>query len=202
MPSTICPSLSLSRVCSLSSALSFSSSTRRDNTMLPRFLLNLMTLNRWFLPMSASRLRTGRKSTCDPGKKALTPPRIVTDRPPFTRVLIVPSINSSRSQAAEISSQTLRRSAFSLEMMQRPLASSRLSRKTSIWSPTFTVRVPSGPVNSCAGMVPSDLYPISTMMLSGPTLMTFPLTMSPSLTSSRLRDSSKSAAKLSSEVEG
>ena len=48
-------------------------------------------------------------------EKAFTPPRMVTERPPFTRWLMVPSISSSRSQAAEISSHTLRRSAFSLE---------------------------------------------------------------------------------------
>ena len=49
MPSTIWPSFSFSSVCSFSSARSFSSSTRRDSTMLPRFLLNLMTLKRWRL---------------------------------------------------------------------------------------------------------------------------------------------------------
>ena len=45
MPSTIWPSFRFSSVISFSSARSFSSSTRRDSTMLPRFLLNLMTLN-------------------------------------------------------------------------------------------------------------------------------------------------------------
>ena len=40
--------------------------------------------------MYASRLRTGRRSTCEPGKKALTPPRMVTERPPLTRALMVP----------------------------------------------------------------------------------------------------------------
>ena len=45
MPSTIWPSFRFSSVFSFSSARSFSRSTRRDSTMLPRFLLNLMTLN-------------------------------------------------------------------------------------------------------------------------------------------------------------
>ena len=115
MPSTIWPSFSFSSVISFSSARSFSRSTRRDSTMLPRFLLNLMTLNRCCLPMNASRLRTGRRSTCEPGRNAFTPPRMVTERPPFTRALMVPSMSSSRSHAPEISSQTFRRSAFSFE---------------------------------------------------------------------------------------
>ena len=125
--------------------------------MLPRFLLNLMTLKRWLLPMYASRLRTGRRSTCDPGRNAFTPPRMVTDRPPFTRALMVPSISSSRSQAAEISSHTFRRSAFSLDRTHRPSSFSRLSRKTSIWSPTATATLPSLSMNSETWMAPSDL---------------------------------------------
>src|SRR2546430_4664518 len=54
--------------------------------------------------MSLSRLRMGRRSTCDPGRNAFTPPRMVTERPPFTRWLMVPSdrkstrLNSSHSQ--------------------------------------------------------------------------------------------------------
>ena len=138
MPSTIWPSFSFSSVISFSSARSFSRSTRRDSTMLPRFLLNLMTLKRCCLPMNASRLRTGRRSTCEPGRNAFTPPRMVTERPPFTRALMVPSISSSRSHAPEISSQTFSRSAFSFERTQRPSSFSRLSRKTSISSPSLT----------------------------------------------------------------
>ena len=72
------------------------------------------------------------------GRNAFTPPRMVTDRPPFTRALMVPSISSSRSHAPEISSQTLRRSAFSFESTHRPSSFSRLSRKTSISSPSLT----------------------------------------------------------------
>jgi hypothetical protein len=58
---------------------------RGASTMLPRFLLNLMTLNWKVWPISLSRLRMGRRSTCEPGRKAFTPPRMVTERPPFTR---------------------------------------------------------------------------------------------------------------------
>ena len=71
MPSTIWPSFKRSSVDSLRAARSFSSSTRRDNTMLPRFLLNLMTLNLKLWLRNASRLRTGRRSTCEPGQERL-----------------------------------------------------------------------------------------------------------------------------------
>ena len=98
--------------------------------------------------MNASRLRTGRRSTCEPGRNAFTPPRMVTERPPFTRALMVPSMSSSRSQAPEISSQTFSRSAFSLDRTHRPSSFSRLSRKTSISSPSLTPTVPSACVNS------------------------------------------------------
>ncbi len=79
--------------------------------------------------MNVSRLRTGRRSTCEPGRNAFTPPRMVTERPPFTRALMMPSMSSSRSHAREISSHTFRRSAFSFERTHRPSSFSRLSRK-------------------------------------------------------------------------
>ncbi len=40
--------------------------------------------------MSLSKLRMGRRSTWLPGRNAFTPPRMVTERPPFTRWLMVP----------------------------------------------------------------------------------------------------------------
>ncbi len=107
--------------------------------------------------MSLSRLRTGRRSTCEPGRNALTPPLIVTDRPPLTRAVMVPLISSSRSQAALISSQTLSLSAFSLDRSTRPSSVSLASTRTSTWSPGFTSALPAGPVNSFIGMTPSDL---------------------------------------------
>ena len=51
-----------------------------------------------------------------------------TDRPPLTRPTMVPSTSSSRSQAAEISSQMRILSAFSLERTTMPVSFSRLSR--------------------------------------------------------------------------
>ena len=157
MPSTIWPSLRRSSVDSLRAARSFSRSTRRDRTMLPRFLLNLMTLNLKAWPRNESRLRTGRRSTCDPGRNALTPPRMVTERPPLTRVVIVPSISSSRSHAALISSHTLKRSAFSLERTTMPASFSRDSSSTSTVSPGLTSMLPSAPRNSSSAIWPSDL---------------------------------------------
>ena len=68
---------------------------------------------------------------------------MVTERPPFTRGLMVPSMSSSRSQAPEISSHTFILSAFSLDRTNRPSSFSRLSRKTSTSSPALTLTVPS-----------------------------------------------------------
>ena len=45
VPLTTMPSSRVSRVLAFISSRSFSRSTRRESTMLPRFLLNLMTLN-------------------------------------------------------------------------------------------------------------------------------------------------------------
>ena len=82
------PTSSLFRVWLFNASRCFSSKARRLSTMLPRFLLNLMTLKwkRW--PMTVlfrriSRLRTGRKSTWLPGRNALT--LMSTVRPSLTR---------------------------------------------------------------------------------------------------------------------
>jgi hypothetical protein len=108
--------------------------------------------------MSLSRLRTGRRSTCEPGRNALTPPLMVTLSPPFTRAVMVPSISSSRSQAALISSQTFSLSAFSLERSTRPSSVSLLSTSTSTRSPGDTTASPlPGSVNSLSEIIPSDL---------------------------------------------
>jgi len=103
----------------------------------------------------------GRRSTWDPGRNALTPPRMVTCRPPFTRWLMVPSMISSRSQAAEISSHTFILSAFSFERETSPSSFSRLSMKTSTDSPGLSAW-PGSPENSESGITPSDFPPMST----------------------------------------
>ena len=76
-PSKIAPSWRRSSVCSLSTARSFSKSARRDKTMLPRFLLNLMILKRYFWLMNLSRLRVGRSSTWLPWGRVTHPNEVV-----------------------------------------------------------------------------------------------------------------------------
>ena len=88
---------------------------------------------------------------------------MVTDKPPFTRWLMVPSMISSRSQALEISSHTFILSAFSLDKEIRPSSLSRLSMNTSTRSPTLTPNVPSAPTNSLLLMTPSLFPPMSTI---------------------------------------
>jgi hypothetical protein len=73
----------------LRSAFSSSRTALRESTMLPRFLLTLITRIRSSCPLSASRLRTGRTSTWLPGRKARTP--MSTARPPFTRSMTRPT---------------------------------------------------------------------------------------------------------------
>ena len=82
-------------------------------------------------------------STWLPGRKALTP--MSTERPPLTRPTMMPSTSSSRSQAAEISSQMRILSAFSLERTTMPVSFSRDSTSTSTLSPTLTPGSPPGP---------------------------------------------------------
>jgi hypothetical protein len=53
-----------------------------------RFLLTLMTRMRSSWLRSASRFRTGRTSTCEPGRKARTP--MSTARPPLIRSMTRP----------------------------------------------------------------------------------------------------------------
>ena len=71
MPLRTAPSLSFLRVSFFSSSRSFSSRTRRESTMLPRFLLNLMTLNLNFLPMKLVEVADG--AQVDLASRAGTP---------------------------------------------------------------------------------------------------------------------------------
>ncbi len=88
VPMRTLPSSSVPRVSRFFSAFSSSSTALRESTMLPRFLLTLMTRMRSSWPLRLSRLRTGRRSTCEPGKKARTP--MSTASPPFTRSITRP----------------------------------------------------------------------------------------------------------------
>ena len=69
VPRSTLPSASVSSVVFFFSAFSSSSSALRERTMLPRFLLTLITRIRSSCPFSASRLRTGRTSICEPGQE-------------------------------------------------------------------------------------------------------------------------------------
>ena len=123
--------------------------------MLPRFLLNLMTLNWNFWPMYRSRFRTGRRSTWEPGRNALTPMSTVS--PPLTRLEMMPSTSSPRSVASSISSQIFSFSALSLESWTRPCSSSSSSTYTETLWPSLASTLPSTPMNSSRGICPSDL---------------------------------------------
>ena len=108
MPSTVWPfgellERLLFQLCAL--VLFEENATRQHNVA--ALFVELDDLELELLANEESRLRTGRRSTCEPGRNAFTPPRMPTARPPFTRCEITPSISSSRSHAAEISSHTL-----------------------------------------------------------------------------------------------
>ena len=82
------PSVSPSSVRRFLWAFSSSSTALRERTMLPRLRFTLMTRICSSLPFIASRLRTGRISTSDPGRKARTP--MSTARPPLILSLTIP----------------------------------------------------------------------------------------------------------------
>ena len=72
--------------------------------------------------MNLSRLRTGRRSTCEPGRNAFTPPRMVTERPPFTRAMMVPSIELvALARGARSRPRPCILSAFSFERTTMPV---------------------------------------------------------------------------------
>ena len=153
----------------------FSSTARRESTTLPRWRLSLRIFITIFWPTKWPRSRTGRRSTCEPGRKPRTP--MSTARPPLILSVTKPSISRSSSKILVISSQILALSAFSLERIRCPSAFSASSRKTSISSPTAGML---SRRNSLSGIAPSDLKPTSTMTSCSVILMTRPRTISPS----------------------
>ena len=128
------PTTRFLRVSRRFSSRPFSSTARRESTTLPRWRLSLRIFIRIFWPTNWPRSRTGRRSTCEPGRKPRTP--MSTASPPLILSVTTPSISRSSSKARVISSQTLALSAFSLERIRCPSAFSASSRKTSISSPT------------------------------------------------------------------
>src|SRR5213594_669555 len=176
VPVSAMPSASTWSVCFFFSSRSSSRTERRESTTLPRRRLSLMTLDRIVWPTMEARFFTGRRSTWEPGRNALTPTS--TARPPLTTSTTRPSTGAPFSYAWVIASQTLILSALSFERTMSPSESSLASRYTSISSPTFG-RVP-WRWNSSIGMAPSLLYPTSTSTSLEPTWTTRPRTTSPS----------------------
>ena len=171
--------------------------------MLLRLRLYFRILKSKVLPTMSSRLRMGRRSACEPGRKASTP--MSTENPPLTRLVIVPLIVPSSSWLFLMFSQTLMLAAFSLDRMTRSSSSSHHSTMTSIRSPTFAVMEPSSPRNSLMRTCPSDLYPMSTRTRSLSTAVMTPETTSPSLncpkfSSYSFMDSPKSALSIVSSA--
>ena len=141
VPRSTLPSDSVSSVVFFFSAFSSSSSALRESTMLPRFLLTLMTRMRSSWPRRASRLRTGRTSICEPGRNARTP--MSTARPPLMRSMTRPMTTLRSAYAFSTSSQIFIFSAFSRDSTMWPLRSSVRSSRTSMMSPACTVTSPS-----------------------------------------------------------
>ena len=87
--------------------------------------------------------RTGRMSTCEPGRNATAPPRS-TVKPPLTRPKITPSTRSLSSNDFSSRTQASSRRALSRDSTASPMAFSMRSRNTSTSSPTVEVVVLAG----------------------------------------------------------
>ena len=88
-PVVTMPSWSTASVCFRFSSRSSSRTTRRESTTLPRRRLNLITRALICCPIIELRFFTGRRSTWEPGRNALTPTS--TARPPLTTSTTFPS---------------------------------------------------------------------------------------------------------------
>ncbi len=126
VPVRVMPSASTSIVCFFFSSRSSSRTVRRESTTLPRRRFSLITLARMFIPTIEARFFTGRRSTCEPGRNALTPTS--TARPPLTTSMTRPSTAAPFSCARVMASQTLILSALSFERTISPSLSSLASR--------------------------------------------------------------------------
>ena len=121
-------------------------------------------------------LATGRISTCEPGRKAETPPRS-TVKPPLTRPTMAPMTGSFLANTPSRRVQASSRRALSRLMTASPRAFSIRSRNTSTVSPTLRIGLPaSSTPNSFTGMRPSVFRPTSTIAKSFSIAATKPLT--------------------------
>ncbi len=80
-----------------------------------------------------------------------------TEKPPLTRLEMVPVIVPSSSWHFLMLSHTLTLAALSLDRMTRSSSSSHHSTMTSMVSPILAVMLPSSPRNSLMRIWPSDL---------------------------------------------
>src|SRR5207302_70786 len=157
-PCTTWPSLSVSINAARLACSSSSSRARRLTTTLPRRRFSLVMRTWISVPVKLSRFCAGRKSYCEPGRKARTP--MSTTTPPLMRSTTLPVIVSLALNAASIFSQVRRRSTFRYDRIVKP----------SLFSPvrcTSMVLFGSGrgisvSANSAAGISPSVLPPRST----------------------------------------
>ncbi len=176
------------------SARDSSRTARRETTMLPRARSILRIKNGCGVPISGDTSRTGRISTCEPGRKATAPPRS-TVKPPLTRPKITPVTRSSFSWDFVSSIHASSRRAFSRERTDSPWRFSMRSTNTSTLSPTLSSSSSPGFVNSCNGMRPSDLRPTSTIAKSDVREIMVPSTTFPVKLDCSLSEFSKSFAK-------
>ena len=155
-PSTASPSASLPTISARCSARDSSKIARRETTILPRRRSIFKTMNGCAMPIKGPASRTGRTSTCEPGKNATAPPKS-TVKPPLTRPNIAPSTRSSDACAFSKRSHASSRRAFSREITASPRWFSTRSRNTSTVSPTSISGAWPGFANSLRSIRPSIL---------------------------------------------
>ena len=119
-PSTSWPSARLPMTSARCSARDSSRIARRDTTMLPRRRSIFKIWNGCLMFINGPASRTGRTSTCDPGKNATAPPKS-TVKPPLTRPKIAPSTRSSLACAFSRRSHASSRRAISRDTTASPL---------------------------------------------------------------------------------
>src|SRR6185312_664786 len=140
---------------------------------------------RSFCPTKAAASSTWRKSSCEIGQNARTPPMLTSTPPLFTPVT-VPSTGrrcwNAASSSAEPSAPRPPKTRLSTTPPDGPPTSTTVAVSS---SPSFTVSVPSRSRSCASSITPSDLAPRSTNAESRPIEMIRPRTSSPTVGSLR-----------------
>src|SRR4051812_18500678 len=140
---------------------------------------------RSFCPTKAPASSTWRRSSCEIGQNARTPP-MVTSTPPLLTAVTVPSTGmrcaNAASSSADPSAPRPPKTRLSTTPPSRPPTSTTVAVSS---SPSFTVSVPSRSRSCASSMTPSDLAPMSTNAAVRPMEMMRPLTSSPTAGSLR-----------------